>query len=151
MRANTRAGVCIVLGLTAALAAPAQADYLATLEVETQVLDLETGMVAARDPAQPQSFAADLHVAYNADRLNPLVVFQSQVSGVAVAFLDEMVFDYVNAATIATEEFTTDLVDLPFDSTDTLVLITAEGGIFKIGNAVDNGDGTISFDVGLID
>ena len=66
------------------------ASWFATLQAETDVLDLETQTVAENDVLSPDSDMADMRLAYNADRSNPFVVFQNQnqMAGILIAFAD---------------------------------------------------------------
>ena len=41
--------------------------------------------------------------------------------------------------------FTPGVIDVPFDFDDTVVIRTAEGNVFKVGEAVDNADSTVTF------
>jgi hypothetical protein len=74
------------------------ASWFATLEAETDVLDLETQTVAENDVLSPDSDTADMHLAYNADRTNPFVVFQNQMTGILIAFADGAAFGSVDLA-----------------------------------------------------
>ena len=123
------------------------ASWFATLQAETDVLDLETQTVAENDVLSPDSDTADMRLAYNADRSNPFVVFQNQMTGILIAFADGAAFGSVDLAMAQGMTFTEGVIDTPLDSDDTVVLKTQAGSLFKIGNPVDNGDGTVTLEV----
>lgn len=123
------------------------ASWFATLQTETDVLDLETQTVAENDLLSLDSDTADMHLAYNADRSNPFVVFQNQMTGILIAFADGAAFGSVDLAMAQGLTFTEGVIDTPLDSDDTVVLKTQGGKLFKIGNPVDNGDGTVTLEV----
>jgi hypothetical protein len=123
------------------------ASWFATLEAETDVLDLETQTVAENDVLSLDSDTADMRLAYNADRSNPFVVFQNQMTGILIAFADGAAFGSVDLVMAQGLTYTEGVIDTPLDSNDTVVLETQGGSLFKIGNPVDNGDGTVTLEV----
>jgi hypothetical protein len=145
-RAGVLLGIFAMVSLVPVTAGAAS--WFATLQAETDVLDLETQTVAENDVLSPDdSDTADMHLAYNADRSNPFVVFQNQVTGILIAFADGAAFGSVDFATAEGLTFTDGVIDTPLDSDDTVVLKTQEGKLFKIGNPVDNGDGTVTLEI----
>lgn len=109
-----------------------------------QGIDLETGAVFERVDFFPPE--VDFNFAYNSTQSNPTVLFQNQFSGVQIMFLDGVPFSAVGTSTLVGRTFTTDLIDMPFDFDDTIVLRTSGGNIFKVGQAVLSEDGrTVSF------
>jgi hypothetical protein len=114
------------------------------LRFEIDYLDLETGGTCfGENPATSLCTVPpnDLHLGFNATQTNPTVLVQVQICEVEplrlseIAHLDGRSFDTVTSADIATSTFTTDIVDVPFDSDDTVILLTCDGSYFKIGNA----------------
>jgi len=111
---------------------------LTTMEVESQALDLATGTLVEAGPVDSQTTPeGDVRLAYNADRA-PHVVVMSVAEGVMLAFVDEMAFDAITAANIAQLTFTPAGVDLPLESHDTVVVRTADGMHYKLGNAIES-------------
>jgi hypothetical protein len=55
----------------------------------------------------------------------------------SMAFLDGTSYDSVTAADIPKLSFSTDAVDQPLEAYDTVVVQTDSGGVFKIGNAIE--------------
>ena len=114
----------------------------ATLEFESQGFDLETGSVLSLDVPPPA--ASDFSFADNSARPNPIVLFQNQATGTQIAFLDGTPFDSVGCS-VGTPTFTIDLIDSPFDFDDTIIIRTADGNVFKVGKATNNGNNTVTF------
>lgn len=122
---------------------PSSQDTQATLAFEEEGIDLETGVVSVRPP--PGQFflpEVDFHFLFNANRPNPIVLFQD--NGAEIAFLDGTPFDTV-CSVVGTLTFTASLIDVPFDFDDTVVIRTAEGNVFKVGKPVNNGDVSVTF------
>ena len=144
-----RAGVLLGIFALASLVpvTAGAASWFATLQTETDVLDLETQTVAENDVLSPDSDTADMRLAYNADRSNPFVVFQNQMTGILIAFADGAAFGSVDLAMAQGLTFTESVIDTPLDSDETVVLKTQVGNLFKIGNPVDNGDGTVTLEI----
>lgn len=125
-------GICIVS--TSIIAS----DFV-TLEVEAQVLDLDTGAVSDVGPENPSPpTGGDIKFAYNANRSPHAVVFPAS-SGVELAFVANVSFDGVTAADVPSLSFSSEPNDLPFSSTDCVVVRTDQGAVFKIGNSVESG------------
>ncbi len=117
----------------------------ATLEFESQALDLDTGTVSDAtgvDVTQPTG--ADVKFGYHADRVPHCVVVPA-AEGVTMAFLDAVSFAAVSAADVAGLSFFAEPLDVPLDPNDTVVLRTDTGAIFKIGNATEGGV-SVTFD-----
>ena len=131
---------------------PAPAATPATLEFETQELDLETGTILQLDDpaALPgESSDGDIHFAYNADRTPHCVVMQNQSAGAAVAFLNATAFEAVAYDDVAGLTFTSEIVDQPFGSDDTVVVRTAAGNYYKVGHASESAT-AVTFDYELL-
>ena len=88
---------------------------------------------------------ADFTVAYNASQTPPSVVFQNWSTGVEIAFLYATAFGTVAVGDLPSLLFTTELVDMPLEPGDTVVLHTDTGAYFKVGNAVTGASG-LTFD-----
>ena len=124
----------------------------ATLEFETQELDLETGAILQLDDpaALPgESSDGDIHFAYNADRTPHCVVMQNQSAGAALAFLNATAFETVTYDDVAGLTFTSEIIDQPFGSDDTVVVRTAAGNHYKVGHASES-DAAVTFDYELL-
>ncbi len=126
--------VCAALPWLQAMAATP-----ATMEFESQALDLDTGTVSDTtgvDVTQPMG--ADVKFGYHADRV-PHCVVMPAAEGVTMAFLDAVSFAGVSAADVAGLSFFAEPLDVPLDPNDTVVLRTDTGAVFKIGNATESG------------
>lgn len=121
--------------------------YLVTMEIETETLDLESGTVATKDPGELHAYPSDLHLSYNADRTNPIVLFQNQMMEVEIAFLENTPFASVSETVLTNLVLTRDTIDLPLDPDDTVIIATPDGNIFKVGNALNMSDGTVALEV----
>lgn len=119
------------------------------MEVETQVLDLDTGSVIEQSPGELREPAgADVTLAYNADRSPHAVVFPVGAT-VEMAYVANVGFDGVSAADIPNLVFSSEPTDLPFSASDCVVIRTDAGAIFKLGNAVENGM-SVTFNYGQL-
>ena len=119
-------------------AAFAVSEVVATLSMryEADALDLESGTV--RDCAPGSCFfqpAEDLNIAYNALATPPGVVFQNQANNTEIAHLARA-FSGVHLADTTGAGFSTQLESDPFDDAHTVLIRTAAGNVFKLGNAV---------------
>ncbi len=130
---------------------PALSATPATLEFETQGLDLETGEILQLDDAAAliEGNDSDVRFAYNADRTPHGVVIQNQIGGAVVAFLDAVAFSAVSYADVASLSFTSEIIDQPFDSDDTVVVRTGAANYYKLGHASES-DIAVSFDYELL-
>ena len=118
---------------------PAMAAEIITMEVESQVLDLDAGTVAdalTEDLTAPTG--ADVQLAYNADRTTHAVVFPIG-EGVELAFVAGVGFDGISSSDISILPFSTEPIDLPFSANDCVVIRTDQGVFFKLGNATESG------------
>ena len=129
----------ILLGAAFALSAQTMAAEIISIEVESQVLDLDTGTVAdvlTEDLTTPTG--ADLQLAYNAD-LTPHAVVFPVGEGVELAFVASVGFDGVSSSDVSSLTFSTEPIDLPFSANDCVVIRTDQGALFKLGNAAESG------------
>lgn len=95
--------------------------------------DLETATII--DPGyNPCPSGADFTVSV-AIIEGSVVLVQNLADGVQIAHLRDRSFDSVGRDDIATAEWTPELVLEPFDGTRVILLRTAEGNDFKVGNA----------------
>ena len=137
--------------LVTMVAAPVVAQpYTVTLTFDQEGLDLETGEVSRWPALGSESHAADVYVTYNADRLDPVVLAVNVAAGVEAAFLEGMSFGYVDQVVLAELELGPELADRPLEPNDTVVVATPEGNLFKLGNAVERGDGTVTLEVAAL-
>ncbi len=129
----------ILLGYALMISAPAMAAEIITMEVESQVLDLDTGTVvdALTEDLMPPT-GADVQLAYNADRTPHAVIFPVG-NGVELAFVAGVGFDGISSSDVASLAFSTEPIDMPFSANDCVVIRTDQGTVFKLGNATENG------------
>ena len=97
-----RIAVLIVcLGYTLTPFAPVMAAEIATLEVESQLFDLDAGTVTEPAPEDMTAPAgADIQLAYNADRAPHAVVFPV-ADGVEMSFVAGVGFDGISSSNIS--------------------------------------------------
>ena len=115
----------------------------ATMEFESQALDLDTGTVSDTtgvDVIEPTG--ADVKFGYHADRVPHCVVVPA-AEGITMAFLDAVSFAAVTAADVAGLSFFAEPLDVPLNPNDTVVVRTDTGAIYKLGNAYEF-DGTLT-------
>ncbi len=129
----------VLLGYALMVSAPAMAAEIVTMEVETQVLDLDAGTVVdtlTEELTAPTG--ADVQLAYNADRTPHVVVFPVG-EGVELAFVVSVGFDGISSSDVSDLAFSTEPMDLPFSANDCVVIRTDQGMFFKLGNATESG------------
>lgn len=120
------------------VSAPAAAADTVTMNMASQVLDLDAGTVAeasALDPAG--SGGADVQLAYNADR-TPHAVVMPIGEGVEMAFVAGVGFDGVTSSDLESLTFSAEPTDLAFSADDCVVVRTDQGAYFKLGNASES-------------
>ncbi len=120
------------------LAAPPGCENLG---YEVDYLDLDTGTVC--DDCDPPPAAFDFRFAYNGNTPTHVRLFQT--SGRQVAFLDGRPYAEVDSTALWSADFGTDLVDLPLDYDDTVLLVTDQGAYYKVGLAWEVGGGSVDF------
>lgn len=124
----------VASGCTVAVAATA------SLQFESQALDLETGVILERglgDPSWPAE--ADVYLAFNADRSTRAVLISLGV-GAEISFMEGSAFDTVTAADVPNLDFSLTPPDKALASADTVVIRTPDGAVFKLGNTVESED-----------
>ena len=129
----------ILLGYVLMVFAPAMAAEIITMDVESQVLDLDAGTVVdalTEDLTAPTG--ADVQLAYNADR-TPHAVVLPVGEGVELAFVAGVGFDGISSSDVSNLAFSTEPIDLPFSANDCVVIRTDQGTVFKLGNATESG------------
>lgn len=104
---------------------------------EEDFLDLETGRFESNIPYFPDFPEWDVKVSYNALRPVHSVVIQNQESGTEIAHLEGYSFESVTAADVSSAVFTDDLIDVPFGSNRVILVNTAAGKTYKLGNPVE--------------
>ena len=114
--------------------------FTATLAFETEFLDLDANVISAAD-SDGDASGADIRIAFNADRSPGAVVFGEAAAGVELAFVAGMSFDGVTAESVAGLTFSAEPVDAPFSASDTVLVRTDSGLLFKLGNAVETETG----------
>jgi hypothetical protein len=110
----------------------------ATLEFETQVLDLDTGTVTEQTPdLRSSTEGVDILIGYHADR-TPHAVVITAGEGVTFAVMNGVSYDSVTAGDVAGLGFSAEIIDHSIEATDTVVVKTDEGAVFKLGNTVED-------------
>jgi len=132
--------ICFFVGLFMAL----QQAYANPIQLRFyEYIDLETGGIETEE-----SFVTvdhDFKFAYNdGGRL-----FQNEGAGVEIAFLEGVAYSSVGVDEVETAVFVTSLVDKLLTSGDTVLVKTATGRIFKVGNSVQLSDG-VEFDYEIL-
>lgn len=134
-----------ILAFSGAPLSQVLAASVAVIDVEVQVFDLDSGAVLDSTPGMLETpTGGDVRFAYNPDRIIHIVALPAG-EGVELAFVDEVAFDAVSAANVAGLTFSSVPIDLPLEASDTVVLRTDTGAIFKIGNAVENSLAVVTF------
>ncbi len=121
----------------------------ATMDYEWDGFDLESGAVYEAPPGDSFAPEVDFYLAYNADTDVHVRVFQEYPASIAM-------LDGVPAADVGCEYLqglapTQDLIDEPPYADDTLIIVTADGNTFKVGNVVEHEDMTVTFDYQQMD
>ncbi len=116
----------------------------ATMDYEWDGFDLESGSVYETPPGDPSAPEVDFYLAYNADTDVHARVFQEYPA--SIAMLDGLPADDVGCEHLQGLAFTQDVIDEPPYADDTLIIVTADGNTFKVGNMVEHEDYTVTFD-----
>ena len=132
--------VFFILALMAVPAAQGEGVLTATLAFETEGLDLDTGTVTVSDILSEVG-GTDIRIAYNALRVHAAVVVTGATEGVELAFVAGVPFDGVTTESVSGLTFSAEPVDAPFSAADTVVVRTATGAMFKLGNASESDTG----------
>ena len=129
-----------IIALLAASAAQGEGVLTATLNFETEGLNLDDGTVTTVD-IPGEADGTDIRIAYNAFRSPAAVVVSGATEGVELAFVADVAFDGITAESVADLTFSAEPVDAPFSAADTVVVRTANGAVFKLGNASESDTG----------
>ena len=119
----------------------------ATIEMETQALNLDNGVVSdSAGDLTAEPTGADVLFSYHAD-WTPHAVVWPAVEGIEFAFIDNVSFNDVSVADMAGLSFSAEPLDLPLETGDTVVVLTDTGAVYKLGNAMESaGTVTISYE-----
>ena len=115
-----------------------------TMDYVWDGFDLETAVIHEAPPGDQFASQVDFHLAYNADTSVHVRLFQEYPAW--VAFLDATPLGKVTPAQLRKATFTQDVIDRPLDPDDTVVVVTADGNCFKIGNAAENDNESVTID-----
>lgn len=113
----------------------------ASMMFEMEGFDLETATVYQEEQLGYFSPEVDFYFAYNADTANHIRLFQLYPGSIASS--EATLFADVDC--LGESLLTQDLIDVPFDPENSVVLKTADGNYYKIGRAVENDDNTVTF------
>ena len=116
----------------------------ATMEYEWDGFDLESGSVYEAAPAEPFAPEVDFYLAYNADTDVHVRVVQEYPA--SIAMLEGLKADDVGCEHLQGLGSTQDVIDEPVYPDDTMIIVTADGNTFKIGNVVEHDAQTVTFD-----
>ena len=131
-------GLAMLIAANSICVAQANEVTTVTMGFESQLLDLETGAVVdSSDLVDPSD--ADLRLAYNALRPTKAVVIPEK--GTEIVLFDGLSFDGVSSELLADLLFSPDPVDVPFGADVTVVVRTAGGAVYKLGNASESTSG----------
>jgi hypothetical protein len=111
-----------------------------TLGFEGHTLDLETGAVL-ESSGPIEASDGDIRLAYNALRSARAVVVPEP--GAEIVLFEGLAFDGVSAELLADLLFSPAPVDVAFDADVTVVVRTAGGAVYKLGNATESTSGVI--------
>jgi hypothetical protein len=112
---------------------------------EEDFLDLETGRIEDNIPHFPDFPEWDVMVTYNAIRPVHPVVIQNQESDTKIAYIEGHSFESVTLSDVSDAVFTSDLLDVPFSGNRIILIKTAAGVTYKLGNPVE-GEFGLKFD-----
>jgi len=137
--ATTFTGVIFATLIVLSFSLPqAEAANLITINIQTQALDLDSGIVFdLADEPDVEPTGADIMMAYHADR-TPHAVVRPAAKGVAIAFIDNIAYDGVSAAEVEGLSFSVQALDVALGAGDTVIVLTDNGAVFKLGNSVES-------------
>ena len=116
----------------------------ATMAYEWHGFDLESGSVYESLPGDPFAPEVDFYLAYNADTDVHVRVVQEYPA--SIAMLEGLKADDVGCEHLQGLGSTQDVIDEPVYPDDTMIIVTADGNTFKIGNVVEHDAQTVTFD-----
>jgi hypothetical protein len=120
------------------------------LESDPSVLTLKFGDTGVDIVLQPEgeqvfefSAAVDFHFEYPEAQDGTVILALQE--GISVAIFEDTDFDLIQADMLGNVEFLPNLTHIAFDSTDTVVLLTADNTYIKLGNLMQQSDLNVSF------
>jgi len=119
-----------------------------TLKFDSQALDLDKGTVLERSiivTSQIQGY--DIYMAYHADRIPHAVV--ATAAGCEIAIKSRTPFDLITVEEASALIFSGGAPDVPFSASDTVLIKTASGSLFKLGKASETAE-MVTFDYEMI-
>lgn len=141
-------GICSAALFVVATAVAAEGRVFVAFE--TAALDLDTGVVTDRPPSElagPGWFGEDIYFAYNAGRTTRAVLVP--LAGAEVVIMYGSRFTDVTEDDVNRLPFSARPEDVAFDTLNTALVRTAEGGVYKLGNPRET-DAGVSFDYELL-
>jgi hypothetical protein len=111
---------------------------------ELEGLDLDSGTVYASESPIDMDPSVDVIFAYNADTTPHLRVFPQYPA--AAGLLEKVSFSAANCDHTQDTDMSMDTNDTPVSAEDTVIVSTAEGRTYKLGNALESMDLTVEFD-----
>ena len=112
--------------------------YTAELAFQHQALDLDTGTVIEVFTPM-EAGGGDVTLAYNALRPTKAVVIPA--AGAEIVLFEGLAFDGVSSELVADLAFSPEPVDVAFGADVTVVVRTASGAVYKLGNATESTTG----------
>ena len=112
--------------------------YTAELAFQHQALDLDTGTVIEVFTPM-EATGGDVTLAYNALRPTKAVVIPA--AGAEIVLFEGLAFDGVSSELVADLAFSPQPVDVAFGADVTVVVRTASGALYKLGNATESAAG----------
>lgn len=121
----------------------------ATINFEMDLFDFESNSIVCHMNSLPdcdtENTLWDFKFAFNANFDPHAVLFQNDFTGTEIAFLDETSLVDAAGTDLTNVDFTTSVIDMSFESDDTILIMTADGNVFAIGNATET-ELSVSFD-----
>jgi|GEM_PF-3531915 len=117
----------------------------ATLAFEVESFDLDSGSKVSLINEE----LADIRIAYNSQRTVHGVVFPAGSGDVELSFVNGVAFESFTAEALNDLSFSSEPIDLPLTSQDTVIIKTNAGAFYKIGNTQESPDG-ITFNYSLV-
>ncbi len=136
----TRRPLVLVVAVASVLWALAAGLSAATvsLQLGREGLDLDTATIVGSD--DPASRDVELWFLYNTEREEPIVLLPNLGGQVEMALLEARPYDSVTAADVEAASFVAEFPDRGLGSDDTVLLRTATGAVFKVGEVVLESD-----------
>ncbi len=116
------------------------------LRFSAHFLDLDSGAIDTTFGGTPFA-SADIQIRFTAGRAVNSIL--SQETGRSISRLVGKVFSEVTVAQADSATFSTAFLNVPFDSTNTFLIKTDLGSVYKLGNASETASGA-TFDYALM-